>query len=445
MAFSITKFLKGLLISEAGTNTPKEILIIPGGTAGTKTTVISSQTIDRIITLPDSTDMLIGRTSIDTLTNKILTNAILNDSQINLLLAAEQGVTPSTPAAGYRKFYAKAGGLYDLNSAGVETLLGSGGGGGGGANTSLSNLVAPTTVNVDLLPQGTINGQSLGRNANRWNQIWSSGIIVTNSKLQMVGGLDIVGNKISGSGDGSALELSSPSIGNGPVLLGTGLNGTSGQNSANVNIVTGNKTVGTGTSGDITLITGTSINSRGKIVLDALEIDATNKKITNVATPTVGTDAANMSFVLANAGGGVPNIVQSGSSGNFNITQPGIPTTALVTNLIVTITTTGGPVDVSLQSFDGTAGNGIRVNDSANPSGSSGANLAFLRNSIVVNNSNLLISAGSATSVQLSIPASSFNFKDIGLAAGTYTYTVQVQTLLTVIVNNIRLVAHELK
>lgn len=445
MAFSITKFLKGLLISEAGTNTPKEILIIPGGTVGTKTTVTSSQTIDRIITLPDSTDILIGRTSIDTLTNKILTNAILNDSQINLLLAAEQGVTPSTPAAGYRKFYAKAGGLYDLNSAGVETLLGSGGG-GGGANTSLSNLVALTTVNVDLLPQGTINDQSLGRNANRWNQIWSSGIIVTNSKLQMVSGLDIVGNKISGSGDGSALELSSPSIGNGPILLDTGTSNSGSLNTANINVTTGDKTGGTGNSGNINLTTGaSSVGSRGKIVLDALEIDATNKKITNVATPTNPNDAVNKAYADSLSGGGAPNIVQSGSSSNFNITQPGISTTALVTNLTVTITTTGKPINVYLQSFDGTGGGGVRISDSANPGGAAGINLSFLRNGVVVNSSNLLIGAGGATAIQLGVPASSFSFTDIGLAPGTYTYTVQVQTVLTVIVNNVKLVAYELK
>lgn len=72
MAFNIVKFIKGILISEAGTQTPKEMEIIPGGTASTKTTVTSSQTVNRTITIPDATDTLVAKNTTDLLTNKSL-------------------------------------------------------------------------------------------------------------------------------------------------------------------------------------------------------------------------------------------------------------------------------------------------------------------------------------------------------------------------------------
>ena len=42
MAFSLTRFLKGLNIRQENTTTPKEIDIIPGGNAGTKTTIVAN-------------------------------------------------------------------------------------------------------------------------------------------------------------------------------------------------------------------------------------------------------------------------------------------------------------------------------------------------------------------------------------------------------------------
>lgn len=64
----------------------------------------------------------------------------------------------------------------------------------------------------------------------------------------------------------------------------------------NVVVSTGNKTVGTGNSGSVNLKTGTATGIRGKIILDGLEIDVSSKKITNLATPTVSTDAVNKSY-----------------------------------------------------------------------------------------------------------------------------------------------------
>jgi C1q domain len=81
MAFSFGKFLKGLNIKEENTLTPKEIDIVPGGTAGTKTTLTTSQTGNITVTLPATTSTLISTSSPDVITNKSIdadTNTLTN-------------------------------------------------------------------------------------------------------------------------------------------------------------------------------------------------------------------------------------------------------------------------------------------------------------------------------------------------------------------------------
>lgn len=81
MAFSLKKILKGILIRQEGTLTPKEIEIIPGGSVSTKTTITTSQTTNKTITIPDATDTLVGKATTDVLTNKSIdadTNTITN-------------------------------------------------------------------------------------------------------------------------------------------------------------------------------------------------------------------------------------------------------------------------------------------------------------------------------------------------------------------------------
>ena len=50
------------------------------GTTSTKTTITSSQTANRVVTIPDATDTLVGKATTDTLTNKTITSAVLNDT-----------------------------------------------------------------------------------------------------------------------------------------------------------------------------------------------------------------------------------------------------------------------------------------------------------------------------------------------------------------------------
>lgn len=55
--------------------------------------VISSITNTGTITLPTSTDTLVGRATTDTLTNKTLTSPTVNDGKLNLTLNAQTGAT----------------------------------------------------------------------------------------------------------------------------------------------------------------------------------------------------------------------------------------------------------------------------------------------------------------------------------------------------------------
>lgn len=93
MAFSLLKILKGLRIVKENTLTPDEIQIVPNGSASTVTTIQSSQTANRTLTLPNATDTLVGKATTDTLTNKTIDadgtgNVISNIDNGNIKAAA---------------------------------------------------------------------------------------------------------------------------------------------------------------------------------------------------------------------------------------------------------------------------------------------------------------------------------------------------------------------
>ena len=59
------------------TDTSKKILFDAGGTTSTSTTITATQTNNRIITLPDATDTLVGLSTSDILTNKTLASPVV--------------------------------------------------------------------------------------------------------------------------------------------------------------------------------------------------------------------------------------------------------------------------------------------------------------------------------------------------------------------------------
>jgi hypothetical protein len=80
-----------------------EIDFDAAGTTGTKTTITSSQTANRVITVPDATDTLVGKATTDTLTNKTIgdTNTIAaQDDAFSIQDAADATLEIDFNAAG---------------------------------------------------------------------------------------------------------------------------------------------------------------------------------------------------------------------------------------------------------------------------------------------------------------------------------------------------------
>lgn len=73
MAFSLRGFLKGILIQDNSDRTKElSVEVDSSATTSTRTTLQSSQTANRTVSLPDATDTLVGRDTTDTLTNKTI-------------------------------------------------------------------------------------------------------------------------------------------------------------------------------------------------------------------------------------------------------------------------------------------------------------------------------------------------------------------------------------
>lgn len=133
-------------------------------------------------------------------------------------------------------------------------------GSGGGANTALSNL-ASTAVNADLVP-GVTNTISVGTTAKRY----TNGFFTT--RLEVGANLELTMRAAATSPSGivNAASVTTESLDRDLVVSTS----TSGSGTANpsyaVRLETGNRTAGTGNSGDISLRTGTSSGgTRGKI------------------------------------------------------------------------------------------------------------------------------------------------------------------------------------
>jgi len=130
----------------------------------------------------------------------------------------------------------------------------------------------------------------------------------------------------------------------------------------------------------------------------------------------------------------------SSSSGSFSMSSG---TYADVTNLSITITTTGRPVMLFLIDDNSSVGNVQATSSNENV----GMKLKFLRDSTKISEQAFQDQFGAAGSTNIAIPPGSFKAFDTP-SAGTYTYKVQVATTLgsspTANVNNCKLVGFEL-
>lgn len=143
--------------------------------------------------------------------------------------------------------------------------------------------------------------------------------------------------------------------------------------------------------------------------------------------------ALRSSAQVASIGG----VAISPSCGSF-VSSSQTPTP--VTNLSVTLTTAGRPVHVRLQD-DGSLSNGFVEIAGVNNGQTS---VSFIRGATQINTMVVVVTS-QGTQCDLSLPACSFSFLDL-VAAGTYTYTVNVTNLnnqSTTSINSVILIAYE--
>jgi len=273
--------------------------------AGVKTfssaPVMSSITNTGTLTLPTSTDTLVGRATTDTLTNKTIaagsntisgltntnlsgtagitganmaTNTVANSNLAQMPTLTLKGnntggtanaadLTVAQVNAILPVFTSTLNGLAPLSGGGTSNFLRADGTwaapSGTGANTALSNL-ASTAVNVDIVP-GTNNSIALGGSLKIWTNVWSNSFTLRTA---------------GGSTEATLHDYTTPS---GATVIGVDVgpsfkaglstqNDSLAGNTGAVQIETGNNS-GAGGSGNINLQTGTATGTRGSINLIA--------------------------------------------------------------------------------------------------------------------------------------------------------------------------------
>ncbi|MDQ3159095.1 MAG: hypothetical protein M3P98_03120 [bacterium] len=130
-------------------------------------------------------------------------------------------------------------------------------------------------------------------------------------------------------------------------------------------------------------------------------------------------------------------VISTVGSGSFSTSSV---TYVDVTGLTLSITTTGGPVEISLINSD----NSSLSNVSAQVTGTSAAvSLKLIRGATDVGVQHLFLN-GVSGSIESGVPSSSIRFFDTPVA-GTYTYKIQgLRVLGTLFVSNAKLLAREL-
>lgn len=147
------------------------------GSSSGQTKVKAAATAAGTLTLPAVTDTLTANAAAQTLSNKTLTDPIMSSYWDSTEIS-----TPSSPGSGILRLYSKSGdNLYTLNSAGVETQVGSGTGGinylqagsstaaswtasdaGVTVATTTSNLPRSTTTPTGILFTGVSGSTAFG-------------------------------------------------------------------------------------------------------------------------------------------------------------------------------------------------------------------------------------------------------------------------------------------
>lgn len=230
MAFNFLKVLKGLLISENGTLSPKEIAIEPGGSADTKTTIISSQTSDITITLPNATDTLVGKSTTDTLTNKTIdtsNNTISNIKNANIASNAAISVSKLQTLPASKVLVTNSSGVIDLDSQIPSSQL---------------DLLNGAIGNIQFQLDNKLNAESLTQHA------------LTSSGLHGVNG-SVVGTTDSQTLTNKTINASNNTISN---ITNSNISSTAAIDQSKLATLTASKALISNTSGVISTSTVTS-------------------------------------------------------------------------------------------------------------------------------------------------------------------------------------------
>lgn len=446
MAQSFFGILKSLLIQDSTDRTKQlSIEVSPSATTGTKTTIVASQTANRTITLPDNNLDLNNITNANiSPTAAIDATKIADGSISNTEFQRLNGVSSdiqtqlNTNATAISDHISDA---TDAHTASAITNVPSGNlvatnvqnalnelqteidgiVSGGGANNSLSNLTNPTAINQDLLPSPTAT-RALGSLSALWTNLYSQAV---SSQTVQFGGPSFLGRLINTTTPSGAsavvLENNSTSGSTGIVTSSASFAGTLGS----VYVETGDNS--SGNSGSIQIRTGTATGTRGAIRLR----NGSEGTVGHVWTST-GTNGEG-SWQGA-------NYQVSASSGAFSTNS-----TILVdvTNLSVSITTTGRPVILKLVGTADNSSSWLRVSSTA---ASPGFAVMLVRDSTDLNilYPEATFADGGTNAIQL--PPSCIEYFDVP-AAGTYTYKIQAGCIAGSTgcqINNVRLVAYEI-
>lgn len=199
--FGLQRILKGISIFKENTLTPSVINIVPGGTDGFTTTIQGSQTADRTVTLPNETGTVLTTVStidLDQLEAVTASRALASDGAGHVVsttvTATELGYVGGVTSAIQTQLNVVAtkanlnldnilpAAAVDFNgqkitNAGTPTVANDlttkayvdAAVTGGGANLTLSNLTAPTAVNVNLLADSPAARDLGNSSTGRWN------------------------------------------------------------------------------------------------------------------------------------------------------------------------------------------------------------------------------------------------------------------------------------
>lgn len=271
---------------------------------------------------------------------------------------------------------------------------------------------------VRITSGGTVNATSSGIASGTATASFVSSVLVVNSAANTPANIQagslLIGNNVASS---KFVTLSAPSaLASNYSLVLPALPAVSG------NIMTMD------TSGNISAVTNVD-NSTLQISSNVISVKASGITASQIASGAVGTTQ------LASAAVTRAKIVAlgqqvSGSSGSFGTTSTSFVD---VTNLSVTITTTGNPVFLQLE-FDGVGPSNGAVNCTNSP-----GTLRFVSGSTPI--------AGYPITRDTLLPCCMYSFMDLP-AAGTYTYKIQVLVVTPAVsgvasVTSSRLTAYE--